>query len=246
MCVYAQAYHSSTCMCVCARQDTILPVLSYFNNVNFTSKQVAELQALYPESDFNTATERLSRMLIDSYGWIGHCTTRRALEYVAKHQSNAYLYHFARTGKIPVAGHFSEVAYVFQNCESCGIPEPQYCCQGNGLAKADVAIMSAMGQFWSSFAATGVPKVRGSKDLSTHSYITCTLIQSSTHAHVHIRPKDWNGPGSLPPTALPYALTTPSPQRPGTVRNSAPSGVSSPDHYDAPAYLQSAVTVECR
>ena len=155
------------------RQDTIVPVLAYSNHVNFTAKQVADLQALYPEGDFDTPTERLSRMIIDSYGWIGPCTTRKALEHVSKHQSNTYLYHFARTGKIPVAGHFSEVAYVFQNCASCGLPDPTYCCQGNGLSKADVAIMEAMGEFWSSFAATGVPKVCGVTTVCTQRERDC-------------------------------------------------------------------------
>ena len=157
--------------------------------MNFTSKQVADLQELYPEGDFETATERLSRMIIDSYGWIGHCTTRKALEYVTKHQSNAYLYHFARTGKMSVAGHFSEVAYVFQNCASCGIPDPAYCCQGNGMAKADVAIMHAMGEFWTSFAATGVPKVCGgyAEILHMDAHVERTHIQG-----VHIYTFLWD------------------------------------------------------
>ena len=72
-------------------------------------------------------------------------------------QRNTYLYHFARTGNVAIAGHFAEVAYAFQNCASCGVADPTFCCQANGQNPVDLAIMRAMGEFWTSFAATGQP-----------------------------------------------------------------------------------------
>ena len=69
---------------------------------------------------------------------------------------DVWMYHFAHLGNVTTVGHFSEVPYVFQNCNSCGVTN-QTCCQGSSGNASDTQLSLAMGRYWTSFATHGDP-----------------------------------------------------------------------------------------
>lgn len=100
-------------------------------------------------------------MMVDSPGWIGSCSTQRsALSLLNAKHDDVWVYHFARLGARPRVPHFSEVAYVFQNCNACGAATASACCQGTDHSKPDLDLSALMGRFWSALARAGDPNNR--------------------------------------------------------------------------------------
>jgi hypothetical protein len=58
-----------------------------------------------------------------------------------------------------IAGHFSEVAFVFGNCGGCGEAFPEDCCQGLNVSSAEPTV-SAFAHYWGNLARYGNPNGR--------------------------------------------------------------------------------------
>lgn len=135
-------------------------ILNHFLQTEVSQDHFKQALALYPASRYANKTSRLSAMLVDTTGWIGSCATQKAAEFIARHHRDIWMYHFARLGNESTVGHFAEVPYVFQNCDSCGKPHRD-CCQGTVSSRDDAVLSATMGRYWTSFARQGNPNAGG-------------------------------------------------------------------------------------
>merc|ERR1711871_1541085 len=132
-------------------------VLDHFLEAKLTDAQFSAALELYPVGGLFYNIPRLGSMLEDSRGWIGSCSTQYAAQAIlAAGHSPIWLYHFAYLGNESTVGHFSEVPYVFQNCNSCGAVDER-CCQGSSRDANDTLLSQIMGSHWLSFAQYGDP-----------------------------------------------------------------------------------------
>ncbi len=116
-------------------------------------ERAPEVLALYPASSDQEAKESLER-LITEMGFAAQA--RFAAECVSSSGESAYLYQFTQTVNSPLAAglgsfHGLEIPYVFGNLDAFkrfGL-EPR---------DSDLALSAAMMDYWTSFAADGVPR----------------------------------------------------------------------------------------
>ena len=94
-------------------ESAIHRVLNHYLQIKLKRATFNRVLQLYPAAMFTTPTARLSAMLVDSRGWIGHCQTQYAAELVGKHHPSVWVYHFVYKANLSVTngvvGHFSEV-----------------------------------------------------------------------------------------------------------------------------------------
>lgn len=150
-------------------------------------------------------------MLVDSKGWIGSCETQHAARLMLDHHHrDVWLYHFARLGNESTVGHFAEVPYVFQNCNSCGIPDRR-CCQGSVGGTDDARLSSWMGRYWTSLAKHGDPNSLGMPHWPRYRH-GAVMMQFDVPLRLqrHFRAEQchfWrHAAGAAPPAGLPSPL----------------------------------------
>jgi hypothetical protein len=124
---------------------------------DLSDEDFGKLVALYPAANFHSGAERLSRMMVDSNRWIGHCSTLHAAQLIRAHSENVWVYHFDFPGNKFVSGgmtgHGSELPFVFGRCNA--LPFGVACQGANSTAVAAASAIFAAS--WSSLARTGKP-----------------------------------------------------------------------------------------
>jgi len=139
--------------------EDLRTILNHFLNVTLTDEEFISILDHYPSAEFEgNNTARLSAILVDTPGWIGSCETQLSAQDILVHNhKDVWVYHFARLGEMRRVGHFSEVAYVFNNCAACGTANSSDCCQGTYNSTSDMILSYHMGRFWTNLGRYGNP-----------------------------------------------------------------------------------------
>lgn len=105
-------------------------VLQKMMDRHLTDSEFKNVLNLYPPTEFRSAGDRFSQMMVDSFRFIGHCSSHQgATHMLASNHEDVWMFLFDHPGTVGLTGHASEIGYVFQRCEA-------EACQGESEVEA--------------------------------------------------------------------------------------------------------------